>query len=191
MKRAFEFIKRSFMSGLYIVVPLTLLIFLGNTVIEFLVVIISPITELLPSGAIFGMGMTKLSALAILLAATVVIGIFNRGKRERRIINKIEKIIPGYSVIKKFIQTGDDERKIKSCLATIDDAWLFAFILEEKAEGMLTIFVPSAPIPTSGNIYFMTEQQVKRLDIPPKEVIQCITQMGMGAQNLLDGKVKW
>src|SRR4029453_15892903 len=87
--------------------------------------------------------------------------------------NMFSKIIPGFSLIRKLFHEQDEDSKIKSALAYIDDAWLFAFILEEKNDaGLLTVFVPSAPIPTSGNVYLMREEQVKRLDIKTSEVVK-------------------
>jgi len=77
--------------------------------------------------------------------------------------------IPGYTLLRGIV--GDPENlsenaKLKVALANIDDAWLLSFIVEELPDGMLAVFVPSAPTPTAGNVYLMTEQQVKRLDVP-------------------------
>jgi uncharacterized membrane protein len=98
------------------------------------------------------------------------------------------KIIPGFSVMKKIFYGESD---IKSVLAYIDDAWLFGFILEEKSDaGLITVFVPSAPIPTSGNVYLMKEEQIMRLDIKTSDAVKCITQLGIGSGEILKGKIK-
>ncbi len=74
---------------------------------------------------------------------------------------------------------------MKVALANIDDAWLVAFIVEEHGDGMLTVFVPSAPTPTAGNVYFMTEQQVRRVDVPVSSAVKCIMQLGVGSNELI------
>jgi uncharacterized membrane protein len=51
---------------------------------------------------------------------------------------------------------------------------------------MLAVFVPSAPTPTAGNVYLMTEQQVKRLDVPVAAATKCIMQLGVGVGQLLN-----
>jgi uncharacterized membrane protein len=60
--------------------------------------------------------------------------------------------------------------------------------MEQHADGLLTVFVPSAPTPTAGSIYYHTEQQVKRLDVPVSTAIKCITQLGVGSREMLEGK---
>jgi uncharacterized membrane protein len=55
---------------------------------------------------------------------------------------------------------------------------------------MLTVFVPSAPTPTSGTVYFMTEAQVRRIDVPVAQVMRSLKQLGVGSTLLLSG-VTW
>ncbi len=190
----FEKVKTAFVKGLFVIIPLMFIIFLLQGTIGILRELLEPFAGLLPAKSLFGYGHTDFTVLVLLLIVTVIVGFIQGDRNKAGIIKKIESYIPGFSVIKKIL--GEDSRadinnKVISCLATIDDAWLFAFILETGKEGMLTVFVPSAPTPTSGNIYFMTEQQVKRLDIEPKEIFKCITQLGIGADKMLEGKVKW
>jgi hypothetical protein len=112
------------------------------------------------------------------------------GKRfSRRIEELILGKIPGYTLLRGII--GDPEnisgnRELKVALARIDDAWLLSFIVEELPDGMLAVFVPSAPTPTAGNVYMMTEQQVRRLDVPVAAATKCIMQLGVGAGKLLN-----
>jgi uncharacterized membrane protein len=64
-----------------------------------------------------------------------------------------------------------------------------AFIVEEHPSGLLTVFVPSAPTPNAGSIYYLTEQQVKRIDVPVAAAVKCIMQLGVGSRELLEGKM--
>jgi uncharacterized membrane protein len=54
---------------------------------------------------------------------------------------------------------------------------------------MLTVFVPSAPTPTAGSIYLLTERQIRRLDVPVSAAVRCIMKLGVGSRQLLQGKV--
>jgi hypothetical protein len=107
----------------------------------------------------------------------------------RRIEELILGKFPGYTLLRGVL--GDPEHisgnpASKVTLASIDDAWLLSFIVEELPDGMLAVFVPSAPTPTAGNVYLMTEQQVKRLDVPVAAPTKCIMQLGVGAGQLLN-----
>jgi len=182
------------LEGTLFLLPIVIIVYLLKFVKDF----ISPISNILPEGGIFGLGMKNIASIIILLTLLVAAGIMSRsgfGRIYNDIVESIfSKIVPGFSVIKKLMNVKGDsyeDKKIKAALAYIDDAWLFAFILEEKNDaGLLTVFVPSAPIPTSGNVYLMREEQVKRLDIKTSEVVKCITQLGIGSGKILEGKIK-
>lgn len=77
------------------------------------------------------------------------------------------------------------DHEVKVALANLDYAWVIAFIVEEQANGLLTVFVPSAPTPTAGSLYFLREEQLRRVDVPMSEAIHCLMQLGVGARSLL------
>ena len=181
------------LEGILFLLPILITIYLFRILLD----IVRPVATMLPEGGVFGLGMTNLAALVILIIIIILAAFISRSRIGIAYTDAIEnmfvKIIPGFSLIKKLFDSKDDpeEKNIKSALAYIDDAWLFAFILEEANDaGLLTVFVPSAPIPTSGNVYLMKEEQVQRLDVPTKDIVKCITQLGIGSSEVLKGKIK-
>lgn len=80
----------------------------------------------------------------------------------------------------------DDNSSLKVALANIDDAWLIAFLVEERRDGKLTVFVPSAPTPTAGNVYLMKAHQVRRRNVPVTSAVKCIRLLGLGMGELLE-----
>lgn len=189
--------KNFFFDGLMFLLPLAFIIFLFSFLVGIIIDIITPITEILPKVTILGQSMPKLSALVILFLIILLCAAIGRSRTGSIISERLEglvaKVIPGFSIIKNLFYEQKEiynDKKIKPALALIDDAWLFAFILEEKNDAdLLTVYVPSSPIPTSGNVYLMTEQQIKRLDITVKEAVTCITQLGIGSGKILAGKI--
>lgn len=189
-----EKFKKYFIAGLYIIIPVLFAIILVDKAIDLIMLFISPISMLFGENKLFGINLSNVAALAILIVAIMILGVISGRKENFYIISKIEKYIPGYKALMKLYGKDaqeDDMKSMQSCLATVDDAWLFGLVLEQMDDGMLIVYIPSAPIPTSGNVYIFTEQQIKRLDIPPKEIIRCISQLGVGANSLLKGKVTW
>ncbi len=179
--------------GLVTAIPLMFVAYLIITIIEMISKVIQPITLLLPPESIFGIGTPTLAAVTILLIFVILLGFATKKEIGGKVSGKIDFIIPGFSILKDYI-TGNlnqNTSHIKPCLATLDDAWLFAFIVEEHESGMLSVFIPSAPSITSGSLYFLTEQQVKRLNMSNREAAKCIIQYGSGAKAFLDKEVKW
>jgi uncharacterized membrane protein len=134
------------------------------------------------------------AAAILLLLVGFLVGLLARARPVLRVRQAIEQLIlrkvPGYTLFKTIAEGAAGGRgDMKVALANIDDAWLMSFIIEEHADGMLTVFVPSAPTPMAGTIYFLTEQQVKRLDVPVAAAVKCIMQLGVGSRELLEGKI--
>ena len=49
---------------------------------------------------------------------------------------------------------------------------------------LLTVFVPSAPTPAAGAVYFLTEGRVRLLDVPVSAAVACVARLGVGSQEL-------
>jgi len=179
--------------GLMTAIPLMFMIYLLVTVVEFLSKVIQPITNLLPVKSIFGLGVPILAVFLVLLFIVIILGFATKKELAGKLAGKIDFIIPGFFILKNYLRGTLDENTshIKPCLATLDDAWLIAFIIEEHESGMLTVFVPAAPSITSGSLYFFTEQQVKRLRMSNRDAVKCIIQYGSGSKTFLDKEVKW
>jgi hypothetical protein len=72
-------------------------------------------------------------------------------------------------------------------LARIEDAWQIAFLVERLEGGHVAVFVPGAPNPLSGSVYFMTQDRIKAVDIPASGAMKCLRRVGAGSKALLRG----
>jgi uncharacterized membrane protein len=72
-------------------------------------------------------------------------------------------------------------------LAQIEDAWQIAFLVERLEGGHMAVFVPGAPNPLSGSVYFMTQDRIKAVDIPASVAMKCLRRVGAGSNALLQG----
>ncbi len=72
-------------------------------------------------------------------------------------------------------------------LLTSDGGVLF-FPSGAYAGGLCTVFVPSAPTPAAGAIYYLTEDRVKLLDVPVSTAMGCIMRLGIGSHELFDSR---
>lgn len=194
MNDSLRSLKLLFLKGLYFIIPFMIIIIVIKTSIEILKNITEPFVKLLPEESLFGLGMSYTVSVIFLLMLILIAGILQNKENGINLISKFENFLPGYSVIKKIFSIDAEsglKSKIKSCLVSVDDAWLFAFIIEESKDGIITVFVPSSPTPTSGNVYFMNENKIRRIDVLPKEIFKCLTQLGSGSEKILKGKVNW
>ena len=47
------------------------------------------------------------------------------------------------------------------------------------------MFVPDAPNPLSGSVFFMGPERVRRTDVPVAAALKCLRQLGAGSHALL------
>ena len=98
---------------------------------------------------------------------------------------------PGFTFVKTIaqglagLQSGSE---LSVALARIEDAWMLSFVVERHPSGLFTGFVPSAPTPAAGSIYYLTEDRLKLLDVPVSAAIGCIMRLGTGSLELLDSR---
>jgi len=111
------------------------------------------------------------------------------GVRSRELVERIGlNRLPGYTLVKSLTQSfagGKEDSIVSVAIATIRDGEVLAFIVEEHDNGDYTVFVPTAPTPTIGTIYFLKREKVRKLDVPIAAGVDCIMQWGVGSKSLL------
>lgn len=193
MKPLWNFVKTTLIGGALFMLPVVLVVVLVAKAIHMLAKVSEPVAEHLPLKSVAGIAAVDLVAFLLLLVGAFLGGLVARTGFGRRIGGKVEQLVvmkmPGYSLLKSMtsdVQNIETSTAWKVVLANIDDAWLIAFQVERHASGMLTVFIPSAPTPTAGSLYFLTEQQVKRLNVSVASAVRCIKELGIGSKELLD-----
>ena len=72
-------------------------------------------------------------------------------------------------------------------LARFDDAWQIGLRIEELQNGLVAVYIPGAPNPLSGSVYFMTSDRVMPAGIPIASTLKCLKGLGGGSNALLRG----
>ncbi|MGI9240467.1 MAG: hypothetical protein ACR2RV_06670, partial [Verrucomicrobiales bacterium] len=57
-------------------------------------------------------------------------------------------------------------------------------IEEEGDDGIVTVFVPDAPNPRSGGVFFVPADLVIPMDVPLTSAIKCLTNLGTGVPEI-------
>jgi uncharacterized membrane protein len=68
---------------------------------------------------------------------------------------------------------------------SIEGGWQIGYLLEEIREGWVSVFVPQAPTPTSGNVMLLPSERVRELDMPIGEAMLLVKRLGFGASEAL------
>ena len=97
---------------------------------------------------------------------------------------------PGYSLVKEtvFQFLGNKKSPFSSvALAQIfgNETMVSCFVTDTHEDGSRTVFVPTGPNPTSGNIYHLEAKYVHPVDVSVEDAMRSIISCGAGSSTLL------
>ena len=188
MKQTLEFVKTTIVGGLVVILPLAAAMLISIKMLAAVQGAVDPVATALPYGVIVG----RLVAIVIILAGCFVTGLVVRTRVGRRanvwLEQRVLERLPAYGLLRnlgKQVAGEGDGANMAPALAEIEDALVPAFVVEEHADGRLTVFVPAIPTPTVGAVYILPPERVHRIDVPLTTLVQCVTRWGAGSQELV------
>ncbi len=195
MSKLRESIKSTLLGGVLFLIPAVVLILVVQKAMQFARHLSGPAARAVMSGNVHHPFVATLVAILLLVILCLVAGLVARTRTGKRSTKWLEDVIlgnfPGYQMVKSMTQSlisVDESRDVTVALARIEDAWQLAYVLEEHDNGLLTVFVPQAPSPMSGSVYYLEASRVKRLDVSVARAGMCVKRLGLGSKELLRGK---
>ncbi|PWE30104.1 DUF502 domain-containing protein [Pararhodobacter marinus] len=198
----FAWLRTSFLTGLVVVAPAALTIWLITAFVEFVdsrVVPLIPLRylpEQLATLEIPGIGVV------IALLFVLIVGWLAKGFIGRSLISWAEDIVARmpvirsiYNAIKQIAETifsQSNNSFSRACLVEYPrpGLWAVAFVSTETrgevatkigGEGLISVFLPTTPNPTSGFLLFVPESDVRMLDMSVEDAAKLIISAGLVA----------
>ena len=174
--------------GLLVLVPAAIIFLLLAKIIE----ILEKTAVAFNLESTTGFVVAIMLGLLLLSILCFVVGAFVRTRMGswslERLERKVLKQIPGYEIISNVLK-GFAEKRTAYPAAMIQlygqGTAVLGFIMEENANGSLTVFVPSAPTLTVGSLHVVDRKRVTILEAGSMDVTNCISQWGIGSQKIL------
>lgn len=191
MKASKSNFKINLIYGLLTVVPIAGVVLLLVKMVELLELVGKQLglESNLGTGAVVLLAMIFLLAVVYLFGALVRtrIGSWTHEKLEQKVLQQI----PGYnivsSVLKGFVETNDNYLPVMIRLYDSDTAVL-GFAMEKNDNGTITVFVPSTPVLTMGNVYIVAPERVTPLEASHIDMVSSITDWGVGSNKVVGNK---
>lgn len=205
-------IRASFLTGLVIVAPAALTVWLIVTVVEFVDGTVLPLVPawLWPE-ALTGLSIPGLG-LIIFLAFTLAVGWLTKNIVGRSVIRWGEELVARmpvvrsiYNGLKQIAETVFSQSSnsfSRACLVEFPrpGCWAVAFV-SSTARGevaariaterkMISVFMPTTPNPTTGFLFFVPEDEVQMLDMSIEDAAKLIISAGLVVpERLPDGRL--
>ena len=196
MKSTISFIKTTLIGGFFFVVPIALILFILDKVLIFLRKLVSPISDLIPTDIVGGIFASRTIALVVLLLICFMAGLFTKTTKASEFIKWIEdKIlsrIPGYTLLKGMSESaaGLDSEHLKDVvLVDIEEVWQIGFLMDEIDDELSAVYIPGAPNPMSGDVFFVKKERLKKLDLPELSAMKIYKKLGLDAKTDLKGEI--
>lgn len=199
MEKLKEFTKTTLLGGLVVILPIALLLFIFKWIFGIVTNIIQPMTNLVMITSPLHEMVADIIVIVVILLVCFLVGIFVRTRLGTLIYHSLEervlKAAPGYSLIKETVIQFLGKKKTpfsSVALARIfaNETLVSAFITDHHADGSYTVFVPTGPNPTSGNIFHLKPEYVYPVDVPVEEAMRSIISCGAGSTKLIAAKLK-
>lgn len=194
MKAAKGKFQDTLVKGVFLLAPIMVFGMLVAKAIGLLRALVAPLAG--DMGPLAGIPAPALLAGIVLVLLCYVAGLVSQSRPAVGLTLWLEstvlKHIPGYAYIKGMGETMagvEGGTTYQPVLAAIEDSWQLGFIVETIEEGQYAVYVPGAPSPWSGAVYFMAEDRIRKLDLRAAEVQGCLKRLGLGSSALLKGKV--
>lgn len=191
-------LRKWLMAGILVWAPLAITFWVINAVIGFMdqtILLLPPDyrPEHLFGFNVPGMG-AVLAVLVVLLTGALVANFLGRKLVAigESILNRIPLVRSVYSAVKQVIETfvSQDSRSFRKVVLVEyprRDCWSLAFLAgepvgevqEKTAQHLITVFVPTAPNPTSGFVIMVPEQEVIELDMTVEEGFRMVISLGV------------
>ena len=189
MKALLGFVKTTLVGGFLFLVPVALTLVILHKAVGAVGKVVQPIASEIPVQAIAGIHMRQILAAIVLIAIGFLAGLFARTGFGRRLSNQLEQVIlrkmPGYTLLKSATGGSGDSQSLQVAFARFDDNTVLGFIVEPASNGIVTVFVPSAPTPAAGTIFYLPEDRVRKVDVTVQEASKMIMQLGVGSREIL------
>lgn len=197
-KRFRNFLRTTLFGGVVALAPLTLIILLFRWVINLIGRNLTPLVDRLlqdpDPNPYFKFALYVITFTAILLFF-FIIGLVVR-TRLRAFLNRFEDRylvkVPGYKLAKETVQQffGKNRSFFKE-VVLVDifnsGALMTGFITDDQGE-IITVFVPTGPNPTSGNIYHLQKDRVLKTGATVDNGMKTIISCGAGSTEIFESR---
>lgn len=196
MHRFINFLKTTLIGGVFLIVPIVIVLLILGKVVEILRILVKPIVKELPLDTIGGVTIARLVAVAVLIFICLIAGLLAKTKTANQFKNWIESSllsnVPGYSMIKGMTETAigiESNNENQILLVDIEETWQLGILMDKIDDELYTVFLPGAPSPMSGDVVFVKKDRLKKLDITSVEAFKIQKKLGVDSAKILKGKI--
>ncbi|NIP31112.1 MAG: hypothetical protein GTN59_11305 [Candidatus Dadabacteria bacterium] len=187
-----SFLMSTLIGGVVFVIPFIIIVALLLKAIQFMMLIATPLDAFIPIDRIGGVALANVLAIFLVIVVCFLAGLAAKSIYAKRlhqsIDSKLKLMLPGYAFIRGFAGSLDKDKAdeyLIPVIAKFDDSSQLGFEVERLDNGIVVIYLPGSPNPWSGNIVYMTENRVEKLNLKFTSIAKTIQRIGIGSDDFM------
>jgi uncharacterized membrane protein len=190
-----SFVGRALLQGMFVVVPLCLIVIVAMRAIAAIREYVESIAAALPFAALFpGLWAVAWAAVVLVLVCLAVGLVLNLPPVRRQLAASEDALVKRFPIYgrlrgfeKGFLGMGP-RRQLQAAVAEFGESAVLVFVTEELPDGRYVVFVPQTANPRDGPIYILNREHVHLIDANARQVINCVVGWGVGTGDLLKSR---
>ncbi|MEX0929709.1 MAG: DUF502 domain-containing protein [Balneolales bacterium] len=189
-----SFLATSVVGGIVVILPVLIFFLTFRWLYAVLSGLIHPFTAFLIDRTAMQVLLADMLVIGAILLICFSIGVLVKTKMGNYLYTSLEQMlfknVPGYNMIRETIMLFLGKKKVPFSAVALarvfeSETQMTAFVTDEHANGDFTVFIPTAPNPTSGNIYHLKKDQVTIIDTKIEDAMRTILACGAGSEEFL------
>ncbi len=195
MKNKADYIKKTILSGVIIMIPLLIVLYIFSDTIHKLLKITHPITARM--GFVDSISkpiIANLLAVIIIVLALFILGLLFSSYFGKKVTKWLEdnllSRIPFYSALKgvtsQFVGFEDSNFPVAEVSLYENNNKQLGIITETLEDGRFMVYIPLSPMISIGNLHIVSKENIEILNVSLKNTIKCLSDMGLESQKIYD-----
>jgi uncharacterized membrane protein len=185
MKTITQFVRTTIIGGLFFLAPIVVLIVILAKAFDFAKKGLNAVLVHFPAAAELSPGAATALSVAILALVCLLAGLVAHTVIAERLVKILESSllskIPGYDYLKQESASALGVAEIAELpvvFVPMEGGWQLGVQTEALSEGLVSIFVPGAPDPHSGSVFFFPTDIVRPAGIKMATALSCLRRCG-------------
>lgn len=191
MKAIAQFVRTTVVGGLLFLAPIVVLIVILAKAFDYAKKGLDAVVIHIPAASNLSAGAATVLAVALVALVCFLAGFVARTLTAQRVIDALESSvlskIPAYDYLKQESASALGVAEIAEHLVVfvpMEGGWQLGVQTEALSNGLVSIFVPGAPNPHSGSVFFFSIDIVRPAGIKLAAGLGCLRRCGAGASAL-------
>ena len=184
MKRMAQFVLTTILGGVFFLAPIVVLIVILAKAFGYAKTGLHAVVVHIPAASNLSVGVATALSITMVALVCLLAGLVANTLIAQRLVNALESSvlskIPAYEYLKQVAEIGE----LPVVFVPMEGGWQLGVQTEALSNGLVSIFVPGAPNPHSGSIFFFSMDNVRPAGIKLPAGLNCLRRCGAGASAL-------